>query len=122
FKQNRPNVKVALGGGFANTELRSLSDARVFEFSDFVTLDDGERPLELIVDYIAGKSTELKRTFLLNDGAVQYIDNSALPDYKQLEVGTPDYQDLPLDRYLSVLELANPMHRLWTDGRWNKLT
>jgi hypothetical protein len=24
--------------------------------------------------------------------------------------------------YLSLIEVANPMHRLWSDGRWNKLT
>jgi hypothetical protein len=29
---------------------------------------------------------------------------------------------LPLDRYLSLLDMLNPMHRLWSDGRWNKLT
>jgi len=32
IKNNYPHIKVAMGGGFANTELRSLSDARVFEF------------------------------------------------------------------------------------------
>ena len=34
----------------------------------------------------------------------------------------PDYTDLPLDQYISVIEIANPMHSLWSDGRWNKLT
>jgi len=29
---------------------------------------------------------------------------------------------LPLERYLSLLDMLNPMHRLWSDGRWNKLT
>ncbi|HEY5763323.1 MAG TPA: radical SAM protein, partial [Rhodocyclaceae bacterium] len=38
------------------------------------------------------------------------------------EVGTPTWDGLPLDRYLSVLDMLNPMHRLWSDGRWNKLT
>ena len=37
-----------MGGGFPNTELRSLSDVRVFEFFDFITLDDGELPVELL--------------------------------------------------------------------------
>jgi len=27
-----------------------------------------------------------------------------------------------LDKYISVIEVTNPMHRLWSDGRWNKLT
>ncbi len=36
IKQHYPGVKVAMGGGFANTELRSLRDPRVFEFYDFI--------------------------------------------------------------------------------------
>ncbi|HET7898786.1 MAG TPA: radical SAM protein, partial [Flavisolibacter sp.] len=43
-------------------------------------------------------------------------------DYKQGQVGTPDYSDLYLDQYISAIEVANPMHSLWSDGRWNKLT
>ena len=33
----------------------------------------------------------------------------------------PDYSDLPLDKYLSLCEMTNPMHRLWSQGRWNKM-
>ena len=34
-----------LGGGWVNTELRALREPRVFDYFDYVTLDDGERPL-----------------------------------------------------------------------------
>lgn len=124
IKQYFPHVKTVMGGGFPNTELRSLTDARVMEFFDFITLDDGEAPIECLIEYIDGKRelSELKRTFALVDGAIKYIDNSGCRDYKQAEVGTPDYSDLPLDRYISVIEVVNPMHRMWSDGRWNKLT
>ena len=64
----------------------------------------------------------LKRTFLLENNQVIYKNNSTRHDYKQSEVGTPDYSDLLLDKYISVIEVANPMHSLWSDGRWNKLT
>jgi hypothetical protein len=123
-KQHYPSVKVAMGGGFANTELRSLSDARVFEFYDFVLLDDGEAPLENLLAYTEGAKTinELKRTFLLEDGKVSYCDNKTGKDYQQGEVGTPDYSDFFLDKYISAIEVVNPMHRMWSDGRWNKLT
>lgn len=108
-----------MGGGFPNTELRSLSDARVFEFFDFITLDDGEAPIEQLVKYTAGEipASELKRTLLLRDGVVTYMVNEHISDYKQTECGTPDYSDLPLDKYISVIEIANPMHRLWSDGK-----
>ncbi|HEX9979307.1 MAG TPA: radical SAM protein [Flavobacterium sp.] len=123
-KANFQDTKIAMGGGFPNTELRSLSDKRVFEFIDFITLDDGERPVENLIEFISGKREvhNLKRTFTLIDGVVVYINSSSEPDYKQSETGTPDYSDLPLDKYISVIEIVNPMHRMWSDGRWNKLT
>ena len=124
IKKNRPQIKVAMGGGFANTELRSLSDIRVFEFYDYITLDDGEAPLEILIEHIDGKKelNELKRCFTLVNKTVTYINNTSCTDYKQGQVGTPDYSGLLLDKYISVIEVANPMHSLWSDGRWNKLT
>ena len=124
IRKNYPGTKVAMGGGFPNTELRSLSDARVFEFFDFITLDDGEAPVENLVQHIEGKIRveSLKRTFVLADGKVVYINNKACTDYKQGQVGTPDYSDFLLDSYISAIEVINPMHSLWSDGRWNKLT
>jgi hypothetical protein len=99
IKQHFPDVKITMGGGFPNTELRSLTDVRVMEFFDFITLDDGEAPVECLLEHIEGKRSieQLKRTFALVDGAVKYIDNSGCKDYKQAEVGTPDYSDLLLD-------------------------
>jgi len=122
-RQNYPNTKIAMGGGFANTELRSLSDTRVFEFFDYITLDDGEVPIEELIRNIENPElNSFKRTFLLENGAVVFKNNSVKGDYKQSQLGTPDYSDLLLDQYISVIEIVNPMHRLWSDGRWNKLT
>ena len=125
IKENYPQIKIAMGGGFPNTELREVKDKRVFEFFDFITLDDGEVPLELIFENITSsvpEPVEAKRTFLLENDEVIYKNNSPKHDYKQAQVGTPDYKDLKLDQYISVIEIANPMHSLWSDGRWNKLT
>lgn len=123
IKSYNPSVKIAMGGGFPNTELRSVKDKRVFEFFDFITLDDGELPVELLISNIQNpNSNEFKRTFLLEYNEVVYKNNSTKLDYKHADVGTPDYSDLFLDKYISVIEMANPMHSLWSDGRWNKLT
>jgi len=195
IKANYPLIKIAMGGGFPNTELRELKDKRVFEFFDFITLDDGELPIELLCDYVLNSpplegcpaggvvstqdsfpddrtvsrqdsfpddrmvspqdsflddkvdsrhasfsndrvfspqdsfpndrvvsTSEFKRTFLLENNEVVYKNNTLKHDYKQSDVGTPDYSDLLLDKYISVIEIANPMHSLWSDGRWNKLT
>ena|SRR6218665_1765725 len=125
IKENYPHIKTAMGGGFPNTELREIKDKRVFEFFDFITLDDGELPLELIYQHIyqaEALEATLKRTFIIENEEVTYRNNSTKHDYKQAQVGTPDYSDLKLDQYISVIEVANPMHSLWSDGRWNKLT
>jgi len=124
IKEHFPHIKITMGGGFPNTELRSLSDVRVFEFFDFITLDDGEAPVEQLVRYVEGEVGiyDLKRTFILKDEEVVYINNPMVRDYKQAEVGTPDYSGLLLTQYISVIEIVNPMHRMWSDGRWNKLT
>lgn len=125
IKTNFPEIKISMGGGFPNTELRSLKDSRVFEFFDFITLDDGELPVELLYDFCHSElvlEPEFKRTFLLENNEVVYKNNTSKPDYKQSDVGTPDYSDLLSDKYISVIEIANPMHSLWSDGRWNKLT
>ncbi|NBL65898.1 radical SAM protein [Flavobacterium sp. NST-5] len=123
IKQNYPDLKIAMGGGFPNTELRSLADIRVMEFFDFITLDDGEVPLEeIILNLQDFNYQQYKRTFLVKNQEIVYQNNSLKKDYKQSEVGTPDYSDLLLDQYISVIEIVNPMHRMWSDGRWNKLT
>ncbi len=124
IKVNFPKTKIAMGGGFPNTELRSISDTRVFEFFDFICLDDGEAPLQNLLEHLDNKRDikDLKRTFALVDGKVKYCNASKTKDYPQSKVGTPDYSDLLLDQYISVIEVVNPMHRMWSDGRWNKLT
>ena len=52
IKKNFPEIKTSMGGGFPNTELRDLKDKRVFEFFDFITLDDGELPVELLHNFV----------------------------------------------------------------------
>lgn len=124
IKENHSHVKIAMGGGYPNTELRSLKEPRIFKYLDFITLDDGERPLSCLLEYLQGKRTlsGLKRTFVCEDGEVKYVNTSKESDISFSKTGTPDYTGLPLKKYLSVIEMANPMHRLWSDGRWNKLT
>lgn len=124
IKTHFSGIKTVMGGGFPNTELRSVSDPRVFDFFDYINLDDGEAPMEQLLKFTEGTigQKELKRTFLLDEGNVVYENSPLVRDYKQSQVGCPDYTDIDLHRYISVIEVVNPMHRLWSDGRWNKLT
>ncbi|MDQ2185117.1 radical SAM protein [Alcaligenaceae bacterium A4P071] len=125
IKAHHPHIVTVLGGGYVNTELRELSEPRVFDYFDYVSLDAGERPLSALLDHIQGKRSRqrLVRTFLrdADTAQVKYV-NMVEPDVAFAEVGTPTWDGLPLDRYLSLLDMLNPMHRLWSDGRWNKLT
>ena len=124
IKAHAPHIRIGMGGGFVNTELRELTDPRIFDFVDYITLDAGERPLLALFEHLQGKRSaqRLVRTFLRSaEGKVQFI-NWAEPDIPFEDVGTPTWDGLPLQRYLSLLDMLNPMHRLWSDGRWNKLT
>ena len=122
FKRALPNIKIALGGGYVNTELRELSEPQLFDYVDYVTLDDGEAPLLALLDHLRDTSLPLKRTFVRKADKVVYRDDAPLHDVPMRDVGTPTYVGLPLDKYVSLLEMLNPVHRLWSDGRWNKLT
>jgi radical SAM superfamily enzyme YgiQ (UPF0313 family) len=120
IKQTYPAIITVLGGGYCNTELRALNEPRVFDYFDFITLDAGERPLLALIEHLQNKRPldRLVRTYTREHRYVDFRE----PDIAFSESGTPTYAGLPLDGYLSLLDMLNPMHRLWSDGRWNKLT
>ncbi len=124
IKNNYQHIKIVAGGGYVNTELRDLSEPAVFNYVDFITLDDGELPFLNILKFLQQDihTENLKRTFIRINDEVKYFNNDTEKDPSPAETGCPDYSDLPLDKYLSLIEITNPMHRLWSDGRWNKLT
>ncbi len=124
IKKSYPQIKIGLGGGYVNTELRELTDPRIFDYVDYITLDSGERPLLALIEHLNGKRSaeRLVRAFIRNSrNEVRYI-NWQEPDIPFEDVGTATWDGLPLNSYLSLLDMLNPMHRLWSDGRWNKLT
>ena len=124
IKLHYPSIKISLGGGYVNTELRELNEPRIFDFVDFITLDSGERPLLALIEHLNSKRSaeRLVRTFIRTlNNEVRYVAWQE-PDIPFEDVGTTTWDGLPLNSYLSLLDMLNPMHRLWSDGRWNKLT
>jgi radical SAM superfamily enzyme YgiQ (UPF0313 family) len=119
-KRFDPSIVTVLGGGYCNTELRSLREPRVHDYFDFITLDAGERPLVALLEHLQG-SRPVERLVRTYTRARGFVD-SGEPDIAFSASGTPTYSGLPLGEYLSLLDMLNPMHRLWSDGRWNKLT
>jgi radical SAM superfamily enzyme YgiQ (UPF0313 family) len=122
IKAAAPATRVVLGGGYVNTELRELAEPRLFDYVDYVTLDDGEAPLLALLEHLRDAGAPLHRTFVRSAGAVVLHGDGGRRDVALRDAGTPTYAGLPLDRYVSLFEMLNPMHRLWSDGRWNKLT
>ena len=120
-KREFPEVKVLLGGGYVNTELRSLEDPRIFDIIDFITFDDGEKPVEHLLNYIKTGEGPLLRTMMRVDGKIKLISAPELFDVKFKNLDAPSFRGLDMNRYISMMETINPMQRLWTDGRWNKM-
>ena len=117
IRQNFPQVKIVMGGGYVNTELRSLTDPALFDFIDYLVFDDGELPLLRIMD-----GGELIRTLYRDDaGAIIRLNFDSKENIPFAESGTPSYEGLLQNNYINMIELSNPMHALWSNGKWNKL-
>jgi hypothetical protein len=126
IRKFRPGIRIALGGGYVNTELRRVKDGRILRFFDAITLDDGERPLERLLELWSGAGSRdlLLRTFLESEripGAIEFCSSPETHDIPQTGTGFPTLEGLPLGSYLSLVEMLNPMHRFWSDLHWNKL-
>lgn len=124
IKQRRPDLPIVLGGGYANTELRRVADPRVFDYVDFITLDNGERPMLSLIEHLSGARSRatLCRTFYRDLNCVRFSNDPSAQDFSMSDIGCPTYRGLKLDRYLTILDSTNPMHRLWSERHWNKLT
>lgn len=124
IKRHHPHIKIVLGGGYANTELRDLYDPRVFDYVDYICLDDGESVITSILNQydLPIEEQKLKRTFIRLNNKVEYVNTSVIPEFGHGQLPAPSYTGLRLEEYLSMFDVPNPMHRLWNDGRWNKLT
>jgi hypothetical protein len=122
IREAAPRTTLVLGGGWVNTELRSLKDPRVFDYFDYVTLDDGERPLLNLLRRLQDRTSPLVRTYVREGAEVVLRSDPTQHDIPQRDTGIPTYEGLPLGQYVSLMEMLNPMHRFWSDGRWNKIT
>ena len=146
-------VRTAAGGGYVNTELRSISSKRFFDYFDYLSFDRGYGSMEAILELGAAKSARPLYKTLYRDektGAlVGTPDNivgapdggevinacnfpetagaGADPDERFAHIDAeapanifPDYRGIDFTRYILPVDDENPMHRLWSDGRWLK--
>ena len=117
LKKEHSNIKIVMGGGYVNTELRSITDPKIFDYIDYLTFDDGELPLLRLME-----GGELIRTLYRNQkGDIQQVNFNSTENIPFSECGTPSYEGLLQNKYINLIELTNPMHALWSNGRWNKI-
>ncbi len=117
-----PATRIVMGGGYVNTELRHLSDPRVFDFVDDLCFDEGFAPWLGILGLGPRVRTLTRASLGVQNPLFSHqptphssllTPNSSLP--------TPNFCGLDLSRYISLVEMANPLHRIWSDGKWIKL-
>jgi hypothetical protein len=115
LRMRRAGATVVMGGGWVSTELREVGEPRLWDCVDALVYDSGEGPLQAIIDQLQGEPDRRHRT-RTRDGLHQH------PAPPVPRACAADYGALPLRRYLQIVDGRNPAHRLWSDGRWNKLT
>lgn len=117
IKQNYPDININIGGGYVNTELRQVSDTRIFKYIDSIIFDDGELPLErLMTD---GEPVRIIR--LGKDHKIEKINFDSSENVPFKEIGTPCLDGIHTEMYLDTADTANPMQQLWSNGHWNKM-
>ncbi len=119
LKAWKPSVHITVGGGLtAYVGEKLATRPAVFDLVDSFVMLEGEGPLLALVRAIEAGVTELSHVpnliWRAKDGSVRHNPHSDPLDIKALPV--PDFDDLPLDLYLSpelVLPLAATRGCYW---------
>ncbi|MCC6407389.1 MAG: radical SAM protein [Planctomycetes bacterium] len=118
IKQWKPSVHITLGGGLLAYVAEKLAKRpEVWSLIDSFVLLEGEGPLLRLIEELGGKKDLSKVPNLIwcnSHGSVQKNEQGEPLDIKTLP--TPDFSDLPLDKYFSpelVLPLAATRGCYW---------
>jgi hypothetical protein len=118
---HRPKAKRAFGGGYPSTELRELKEPRLFDYVDYVVLDDGELPLRQICARLEGGDAPLHNTFVRDDAGAVSFHKADIPAIPFGDLPAPSYAGFDLRRYVHLIYRENLVQRA-SDGTWLKLT
>ena len=122
IKSQYPEKTIITGGGYVNTELRKIKDYRIFDYIDFLTFDDGELPILNIIKNFTENPEEKKWVRTISPQNEIFCNIDSPENINHNEMVAPSLKGINPDEYISMSEMLNPMHRLWSDGYWNKLT
>ena len=128
-------IRTIAGGGFVNTELRFLNTPDFSKYFDYLSFDRGYSFLANILDEAAMQDTTpmppvaaapdaaapdaAARDVAARDTTVKPQISVAVDD-EAVRNNFPDYSEVDFSRYICPVDDTNPMHRLWSDGRWLK--
>ena len=110
-RKHYPKVKLLLGGGYVNTELREMTDRRPYRYFDEFQLDEGYGNLLGVVG--SRSRTEECRNSTVGLGLPT---TTSIPEFVR-----PSYRGINWDEYFDVVETDNFVANLWNSGKWVKL-
>lgn len=148
LKRLVPNAKIALGGGYVNTELRNIKDSSIFSYIDYLCFDSGFGSLLSIIKSIEHNSTDLLYKTIKGDSknpknliahGMNERDNSFYKEQANYSIILPpnfttltkeeavykatifpDFSETDFSSYIRIKENQNPMHALWSNTKWIK--
>lgn len=120
IREKHPEIKIIMGGGYVNTELRQIQENTIFKYIDYLIFDDGELPLLKI---ITGEALIRTITFDKTNNVLIH-HNISSKETENIYTINENIKWSKCDKnqlYFDFVDTTNPMHRLWSDGRWNKI-
>lgn len=133
------NNLVCMGGGYVNTELREISECRIFEYVDILSYDKGYGGYLELFDKCIEKNGECSRIEQLKDCLdgfsfykIKYLiegkivhgqESNSVYEKKEREIVKnvfPDFSGIDFSKCPRLADDTNPMHRIWNDGAWLK--
>jgi radical SAM superfamily enzyme YgiQ (UPF0313 family) len=114
-RKMRPQMRIVMGGGYVNTELRNLTDDRVFQFVDDLCFDEGFSSWSRVLADVVLKFEPASLPATPSQGSPKVL--KCTRERKE----TPLYDGIDFSRYINLMETTNPMHRIWSDGKWLKM-
>ena len=117
-------VFISIGGGFINTELREITDAKIFDYVDSISYDRGYGSYRALIDCNLNPSGQMYKLRIFDGEKIipQKEMDSELQRFEEQTTAqiVPDFSDIDFSRYPRMIDDTNPMQRLWSDGTWIK--
>lgn len=104
IKKKNPAIKIVLGGSVPTRRFADRNNLpNIFEFVDYVIVNEGEVPIVALVDYLEGRSSiqDVPQLFYLNDNKEITYNNLPISNPEICALPTPVFNKADIGRYLS---------------------